>query len=258
MPYTEGLFTAFAAWSLWAVLKNRWLTAGAMCVLAGLTRPTATALIPVVCLAALVAIVKRRNSWRPYVALVIAPLGWLGYIKWVGDRTGRLDGWFHIQGEQWKMSFDGGVSTVQDVSGILARESAFELTLVTLTLVAAIALFVLSLIDRQPWQLLLYSGLLLVDGDRRLRLLQRARPVPAARVRAAAPAGHRVGEDPQLTRLRRDRHARGHLGVRRLLPDPDLEVLALARRRSHPPPWRGSRPAPVAGQPSGASRGVRR
>ena len=164
MPYTEGLFTAFAAWSLWAVLKNRWLTAGAMCVLAGLTRPTATALIPVVCLAALVAIVKRRNSWRPYVALVIAPLGWLGYIKWVGDRTGRLDGWFHIQGEQWKMSFDGGVSTVQDVSGILARESAFELTLVTLTLVAAIALFVLSLVDRQPWQLLLYSGLLLATA----------------------------------------------------------------------------------------------
>ena len=37
-----------------------------------------------------------------------------------------------------------------------------------------------------------------------------------------------------------------------------LEVLALARRRSRPPPWTGSRPAPVAGPPSGASRGVRR
>jgi hypothetical protein len=164
MPYTEGIFTAFAAWSLWALLTGRWLTAGALCVLAGLTRPSATALIPVVCLAALIAIFKRRDGWRPYVALVIAPLGWLGYMLWVGDRTGRLDGWFHIQGDQWGMSFDGGVSTVRDVWGIVARESAFELILVTLTLVAAVALFVLSLIDRQPWQLLLFSGLLLITA----------------------------------------------------------------------------------------------
>jgi hypothetical protein len=62
------------------------------------------------------------------------------------------------------MSFDGGVSTVRDVWGIVARESAFELILVTLTLVAAVALFVLSVIDRQPWQLLLFSGLLLVTA----------------------------------------------------------------------------------------------
>jgi hypothetical protein len=161
MPYTEGLFTALAAWSLWAVLKNHWLTAGVLCLLAGLTRPTATALIPVVCLAALVAIVKRRNSWRPYVALLLAPVGWVGYLLWVGDRTGHVDGWFRIQGDQWKMSFDGGASTVRDFSGILARESAFELILVALTLVVAIALFVLSIMDRQPWQLLLFSGLML-------------------------------------------------------------------------------------------------
>jgi hypothetical protein len=161
MAYTEGLFTAFAAWTLWAVLKNRWLAAGVLCVLAGLTRPTASALVPVVCLAALIAIFKRRNSWRPYVALVLAPLGWVGYLWWVGERTGRIDGWFHIQGEQWKMSFDAGVSTVRDFSHILAHESAFELMLVALTLVVAVALFVLSIIDRQPWQLLLFSGLML-------------------------------------------------------------------------------------------------
>jgi hypothetical protein len=164
MPYTEGIFTAFAAWALWALLKERWLTAGVLCVLAGLTRPSATSLIPVVCLAALIGIVKRRGSWRPYVALVIAPLGWLGYMRWVGDRTGRVDGWFQIQREQWGLSFDGGPTTVSDFSQSLAHESAFELKLVALTLVVAIGLFVLSIIDRQPWQLLLYSGLLLATA----------------------------------------------------------------------------------------------
>jgi hypothetical protein len=161
LPYTEGLFTAFAAWTLWAVLKNRWLTAGVLCVLAGLTRPTASALVPVVCLAALVAIFKRRNTWRPYVALALAPAGWVGYLWWVGERTGRIDGWFHIQSAQWKMTFDGGVTTVRDFSQVLARESAFELMLVALTLVVAVGLFVLSIIDRQPWQLLLFSALML-------------------------------------------------------------------------------------------------
>jgi hypothetical protein len=164
MPYTEGIFTAFAAWTLWALLTNRWLTAGALCVLAGLTRPTATALIPVILLAALIAIFKRRDRWRPYVALVLAPLGWLGYVLWVADRTGRPDGWFHIQNDQWKMSFDGGLSTVRYAAGVLSRESPFEFMLVGLTLVVAVTLFILSLIDRQPWQLLLYSGLMLITA----------------------------------------------------------------------------------------------
>src|SRR4029078_10416072 len=40
MGYSEALFTALAAWSLWAVLRRYWLSAALLCVLAGLTRPT--------------------------------------------------------------------------------------------------------------------------------------------------------------------------------------------------------------------------
>jgi hypothetical protein len=161
MPYTEGLFTALAAWTLLAVLQRRWVTAGVLCLAAGLTRPTAVALIAVVGLAAFAAMVQRRDGWRPWVAAALAPLGWLAYLLWVGARTGRVDGWFHIQNQQWKMSFDGGGWTFDAARAVLARESAFDLKLVTLTLVAAIALLALSVIDRQPWPLLLYSGLLL-------------------------------------------------------------------------------------------------
>jgi hypothetical protein len=164
MPYTEGLFTAFAAWSLYALLRQRWLTAAVLCGLAGLTRPTASALIPAIAVAALIAIVRRRNGWRPYAALVLAPLGWVGYLAWVGWRTGSPWGWFHVQRDRWGMSFDGGLSTVDDAARILARESAFELMLVTVTLVLAVALFVLSILDRQPWPLLVYSGLLVATA----------------------------------------------------------------------------------------------
>jgi hypothetical protein len=162
MSYSEGIFTAFAAWSLYAVLRRRWLTAGVLCLLAGLTRPTGSALLAVVCLAALVAVVRRRDGWRPWAALLLAPAGWLGYLAWVGWRTGRPDGWFHIQDAGWGTTFDLGVDTVQVAQKVLGKASALTLYVVTLVVLVALTLFVLSLLDRQPWQLLLYSGLLLV------------------------------------------------------------------------------------------------
>ncbi|NUK59649.1 glycosyltransferase family 39 protein, partial [Streptomyces lunaelactis] len=43
MAYTEPVLTAFAAWSLYAVLTRRWLWAGALATLAGLSRPNGIA-----------------------------------------------------------------------------------------------------------------------------------------------------------------------------------------------------------------------
>ncbi|WP_405111467.1 hypothetical protein OG559_01620 [Micromonospora sp. NBC_01405] len=162
MAYSESLFTALAAWALYAVLRGRWLTTATLCVLAGLTRPTASSLIAVVGLAALVAIVRRRDGWRPWAALLLTPAGWLGYLAWVGTRTGRVDGWFHIQDAGWGTSFDFGVYTAQRGQEVLGQVAALPLFVVTLVLLLSIMFFVLSLLDRQPWQLLLYSGLLLV------------------------------------------------------------------------------------------------
>ncbi|MGW4155721.1 hypothetical protein ACWEDF_21435 [Micromonospora chersina] len=162
MGYSESLFTALAAWTLYALLRRHWVTAGVVCLFAGLTRPTASSLIPVVGLAALLAIVRRRDGWRPWLTLLLAPAGWLGYLAWVGARTGRPDGWFHIQSAGWGTTFDFGAYTVHQGKLALAQVTALPLTVVTLVALLAIMFFVLSLLDRQPWQLLLYSGLLLV------------------------------------------------------------------------------------------------
>jgi hypothetical protein len=164
MAYTEGLFTALAAWSLYGVLTRRWLTAGGLCLLAGLTRPTAYAIIGVVGLAALLAVIRRRDGWRPWVAMVAAPAGWIGYLAWVANRTGRLDGWFHIQNTGWQMSWDGGQSTVDTAFNSLRESALLDMYVVTFVVVAAIVLLVLALIDRLPWQLLLYSALLLAPA----------------------------------------------------------------------------------------------
>jgi hypothetical protein len=162
MAYTESLFTALAAWSLYAVLTGRWLTAGTLCLLAGATRPTATALIPVVMLAALIALVRRRGTWRPALAVLLAPLGWLGFVGWVGWRTGRVDGWFQIQTEGWRSSFDGGASTLEHIGHTLDDPARLQWYLIVAVLAVSLILLALSAVDRQPWPLLLYSALMLI------------------------------------------------------------------------------------------------
>ena len=72
MAYTEALFCAFAVWALVGVLRGQWLLAGLCSAAAGLVRPTSSALALAVGLAALVAVVGRRDGLRPWVAGVLA------------------------------------------------------------------------------------------------------------------------------------------------------------------------------------------
>ncbi|MEU6057277.1 hypothetical protein [Streptomyces sp. NPDC047097] len=108
MAYTETLFTAAAAWSLYAVLRGHWIRAGLLCALAGLTRPSAAALIAAIGITALVTVVReRRLPPRLAVGVVIAPLGWLGYVLYVAVREGRPTAYFDVQAA-WGNSIDGG------------------------------------------------------------------------------------------------------------------------------------------------------
>ncbi|MDT0542032.1 glycosyltransferase family 39 protein [Streptomyces lonegramiae] len=189
MAYTEALFTALASWSLYAVLTRRWIWAGVLCALAGLTRPTAVALVAAVVAAAVATVVRPRGQpggwaeearwpeearwaeearapeearWRPCLGAAIAPLGWLGFIAWVGDRLGRWDGYFAVQ-MLWHSRFDWGVSTVRQVWRACLHPTSVPLTWVVVTLVLCAAVFLGAVVvaRRQPLPLLVYSVVLL-------------------------------------------------------------------------------------------------
>ncbi|MEV3989468.1 hypothetical protein AB0J57_11180 [Streptomyces sp. NPDC049837] len=162
MGYTESLFTALAAWALYAVLTGRWYAAAALAVLAGLTRPTGIALAAAVTVTGLVAAARTR-AWPPFVAALTAPLGWLGYVAWVGARVGRWDGYFAVQ-RLWRNAWDGGAGTLRWMRELLAYDRTPQLFLVAVSavLVASVALYVLCLADRQPLPLLVFSGVLLL------------------------------------------------------------------------------------------------
>ncbi|MFB7951531.1 mannosyltransferase family protein [Streptomyces sp. NPDC056045] len=116
MAYTETLFTALAAWALYAVLTDRWITAGVLCAVAGLTRPVAVALIAAIGVTALWRLVAARREGVPLRAhrrmvagACLAPLGWLAYTVFVAVREGHPFAYFDVQAG-WNNRIDGGAA----------------------------------------------------------------------------------------------------------------------------------------------------
>lgn len=164
MGYSESLFTALVAWSLYALLRARWLTTGVLCLLAGLTRAQAAPLVLAVVAAAIVALLRRRAGWRPAAAAALAPLGLVGYLAWVGVALHRPDGYFWMQRVGWHTRFDGGLDTLRTLLTVATRPMAFEWYAVTAVVLAALVLAVLLVRDRPPWPVLVFvvGSLLLV------------------------------------------------------------------------------------------------
>jgi hypothetical protein len=161
MAYSEALFCALVAWSLVGLVERRWLLAGLAAIGAGLIRPTAGALVLTVVIAAVVAIVQGRDSWRPWVGGLLAPVGLIGYLAFVADRTGDLAGWFAVQAQGWNSQFDGGIATVRFGLEVLATgRSVLEVTTVAI-LVVAVALVVIAIRMRIGWPLIAYGALVL-------------------------------------------------------------------------------------------------
>jgi hypothetical protein len=111
--YSESLYVALAVWACHAVLTDRWLTAGVLTFAAGLSRPTALALVAALTVAALRTLHRRQEDVaRPMTAILVAPLGLAGYLLWVGDRMGDLTGYFQLQKGAWAHTFDYGRQTL--------------------------------------------------------------------------------------------------------------------------------------------------
>ncbi|MFC4854512.1 mannosyltransferase family protein [Actinophytocola glycyrrhizae] len=161
MAYSEALFCAFAAWALVGVLEKRWLLAGVCCALAGLVRSTGAALVLAVGLAALLVVIRNPRSWRAWLGGAIAPLGLLGYLAWVGTRTGEWNGWFALQQRGWGTGFDGGAATLRfSLDALADARSVLEVTTVGL-IVVALVLLVIMIVRKVEWPLVTYSAAVL-------------------------------------------------------------------------------------------------
>jgi hypothetical protein len=164
MPYSEALFCALAAWALVGVLERNWIMAGLACAAAGLVRPTSAALVLAVGLAALVAVIQRRDGWRPWVGGLLAPLGLVGYLGWVATQTGEVLGYFKLQERGWDSRFDGGVATWNFVIDSLTRQLSVLEGVTILVILTAIVLAITAFRMKLPWPLLVFAlGVMAMD-----------------------------------------------------------------------------------------------
>nr|WTB33220.1 hypothetical protein OG781_30420 [Streptomyces sp. NBC_00830] len=145
--YSDSTFVALAAWCCYAVMTDRWITAGLLALVAGLNRPTSATLIAAVGLAALVALFRRRGEIaRPLVAMTLAPLGLLGYVGWVGWRMGDWGGYFKLQRGAWLHFFDWGQHTVAAMRGILLGRNDYLFAQPVPDLLAALIIMALPIL----------------------------------------------------------------------------------------------------------------
>lgn len=163
MVYTEALFMALAAWTLVAVLERRWLPAGGLCALAGLTRSSAVVLVVVVVAAALWAAWRHREGWVPVLGAVVAPLGVLGFWIAVLVRTGMT--WQEIEQRGWDVGWDFGQGTLEWLGQSLVEDRQLMQLVAVAVLLAATVLASL-MVRRVPWPLSAYAigAVLLVVG----------------------------------------------------------------------------------------------
>ncbi|MFD8218895.1 hypothetical protein ACFV2U_35650 [Streptomyces sp. NPDC059697] len=164
LAYTEPVLTAFAAWSLYAVLTGRWLWAGTLAALAGMSRPNGLAVAAAVLATAACEVWRRRGrvSHRLWTGAALAPVGWGGYVLWVGRRRGDpFGGYFQVQ-RLWGSRFDFGAGSLRFVQHLLTHGDRFVFPMTMVVVAAAVLLYGLLIADRAPLPLLVHSGVLLL------------------------------------------------------------------------------------------------
>jgi Gpi18-like mannosyltransferase len=163
MLYSEALFCALAIWCLIALAERRWLMAAGLTLLAGTVRSTAMALIAAVTVAALTALIRAARArehvtawWRPLAALLLAPLGLLGYWAFTAWALHQPEGWLWAEKVNHN-SFDWGHSTLLILKNAIIDGPHPPVALTLLVIAAAVTLTLCSLTERIPVGLHAYT-----------------------------------------------------------------------------------------------------
>ena len=119
MFYTEGLFLLLATLTLQSLDDRRWVRAGLLALLAGLSRPTGFVLFVPCLVAAIVELRRDGGTRRAVVAPLLAPLGFLAWLAYVAHTTGAIGGYFTIQRVAWSAQIDGGAAFVRGVGDLI-------------------------------------------------------------------------------------------------------------------------------------------
>lgn len=162
MAYSEGLFLLLASSTLLAVTRRRWLVAGLLCAAATGARANGIYLAAVLGVAALVAVVTRRDWWA-LLAPLLAPLGLVTFMLYGWQRSGRWDAWYATQKYGWHQRSDFQaetwrvLTTHRPFSDYLHQQYVPAMMVLGAAYVLLIVAIACARRQRMPWLLALYT-----------------------------------------------------------------------------------------------------
>ena len=163
MPMSESVFCAFAAWSLYYLMRKQLIVAAVLSIGCGLTRTTSVAVILAVIWVAAYELVKRRQIRNAILAIVLAPAGFIGFVGYVGWLTDQTTGYLKVQ-EAWKSPFDFGAQSLRIMHGWLTGDlppiPSHWLSMITIvtSIILAIAFFLI----KPPTALTVFTVVILI------------------------------------------------------------------------------------------------
>ncbi len=161
LGYSEPLFLTFACLCLLLLRRRSWILAGVAAALAGATRSDGVALIACCAWASWIA-VRERREWRSSVAVLVSPLGIVGWFAYLRATTGSWTAWFHAEKDGWgeHVTLKAPLTVAHQFGNHGFAYPNYWVT--ALSTVLAAILFVMLLRVRPPATLVIYTAIVLV------------------------------------------------------------------------------------------------
>lgn len=161
MAYSEALLLALAAGCLLALDRRRWALAGVLAAFGTAARPNGVALCAACAVAALIAIVQRRE-WRSLIAPILSPIGFLAFQVWVGWHADERGVWARVQREAWDEGTSFGFTALERSWSAFRHPLSSPTDLVTaLSVVAMVGLLGAMWRRRPPMAAVAYTAVVL-------------------------------------------------------------------------------------------------
>lgn len=160
--YSEPLFIVSSALCLIFLGRRQWVLAGVAAAVAGATRSSGIIMVLVCAWVALRELRTRplRESWRSLVAVVLSPIGFLGFLAFLRGRTGSISTYSETQVHAWnqKTSF---LALYKDVANLgneaHGQETWVGMVFLVLALVALVLLILQVRRGLVPSEWVVYS-----------------------------------------------------------------------------------------------------
>ncbi|MGZ4595530.1 MAG: mannosyltransferase family protein [Actinomycetes bacterium] len=151
LAYSEALFILLVTLTLLLLVRHRWWLAGLTGALCSLTRPTGVSIVVAAAVAALVAVLRRRD-WSALSAPLLGGLGAAAFLAFAWGRTGSPFIWRQAE-LLWHQGVDFGVGTARLVEREADARGSAGPALVLLLLSLAWVLMALVVLGRDRFRL---------------------------------------------------------------------------------------------------------